>query len=457
MDGFRRSDALRCSRACVTRRDVLVGLAGAAAAAVPRGDVFAAEDGAVRRSTAAGTPAAAEPVERGVRRLADAVVRGSTRRLVDRDTGDFIEDSTAIGPRAAITIENGFSAWFSQNWLLADGMRRLAAALDEPRYRDYGEANLDFIYRHLPFFTRQHEAGMRAAAVGDGRLSPIGYHFTLSAPWHLGLAPLVAERHAATGDRKYEPFLGRAERFLAACPRLGDGTILRAGKGLLADDVVMTVPFLLRRWRASGAEAWLDAAVAQVRGAHRLLFDTERELFHHGWDSRTGRPAGGCFGRANGWLAAAQVELLAALPDGYPHHDELRAGFRRHMSGIDRAAAVAGGWHQLLDRPDTWMETSCTGLLTAALARGVNEGWLDGGLGANARQGWKGVATRILPDGDLIDICGSIDTGTADHYRTRPPLRGDLHGFGPVLLAGAEILRLDARQSVARDPAARTG
>lgn len=457
MSGFRRIAGPPASHATTTRREVLAGLAGAAAAAAPRGAAVAAEDDAVGRSSAAGNPTPPEPVERGVRRLADAVVRGTTRRLVDRDTGEVVEDSTAIGPRPGITIESGFNAWFSQNWLLAVGMRRLAAALDEPRYRDYGEANLDFIHRHLPFFTRQHEAGVQAAAVGDGRLSPIGYHFTVSAPWHLGLAPLVAERHAATGDRKHEPFLGRAERFLAGSPRLGDGTILRAGRGLLADDVVMTVPFLLRRWRASGDEAWLDAAVAQVRGAHRLLFNAERELFHHGWDSRTGRPAGGFFGRANGWLAAAQVELLAALPDGHPHHDELRAGFRRHMSGVDRAAAVAGGWHQLLDRPDTWMETSCTGLLTAALARGVNEGWLDGGLAATARQGWKGVAARILPDGDLFDICGSIDTGTADHYRTRPPLRGDLHGFGPVLMAGAELLRLDARQSVARDPAARKG
>lgn len=443
--------------ASTTRRKLLAVLAGAAAVAVPRGDGVTADRDDGRRAAAAPASPAPEPVPQGVRRLADAVIRGTTRRLVDRDSGEFIVDSTTIGPRPGITIESGFNAWFSQNWLLAEGMRRLAVALDEPRYRDYGEENLDFIHRHLPFFTRQHEAGMQAHPLGDGRLSPIGYYFAPSAPWHLGLAPLLAERHAATGDRTYEPFLGRAERLLATSPRLDDGTILRAGKGLLADDVVMTVPFLLRRWRASGDEAWLDAAVAQVRGAHRLLFDAERELFRHGWDIRTGRPAGGFFGRANGWLAAAQIELLAALPDGHPHRDTLRVAFRRHMNGVDRAAAVAGGWHQLLDRPDTWMETSCTGLLTAALARGVNEGWLDGGLAATARQGWKGVAAHILPDGDLIDTCGSIDTGTVDHYRTRPRRRGDLHGFGPVLLAGAEILRLDARQTVARDPAARTG
>jgi rhamnogalacturonyl hydrolase YesR len=451
MRAARRTDDGGAAGTGITRRRAVAVVAAAAGGMPPWRPAVAAEPAAPPREPPA------ESVEQGVRRLADAVDRGTTRRLVDRETGQAFEDSAGFQPRPAITIESGFNAWFSQNWLLADGMRRLAAALDEPRYRGYGEANLDFIYRHLPFLTRQHEAGMQAAAVGDGRLSPIAFHFALSAPWQLGLAPLVEERHAATGDRKYEPYLGRVERFLAACPRFEDGTILRAGRGLLADDVVMTVPFLLRRWRSTGDERRLDEAVAQVRSAHRLLFDADRELFRHGWERRTDKAAGVFFGRANGWLALAQVELLAALPAGHADRDRVLEGFRRHMSGVDRAAESAGGWRQVLDRPDSWIETSASGMLTSALARGVGEGWLDGGLAATARRGWKAVAARILPDGDLFDVCGSVDTGTVDYYRSRPPLRGDLHGFGPVLLAAADILRLDARAAVAREPARRQG
>jgi len=432
----------RVRRPLPTRRDLLAALPGGCAAAVMcvSGRRLTGADADAGKGAAGAAP---ERPERTVRRVADLVQRDTTRRLVNRGTGQSFDDSAGFQPRPEISIESKFNAWFYQNWLLADGMRRVAAALDEPAYRDYGEANLAFIYRHMPYFTRQHEAGMQAAPVGDGRLSPIGFHFDLSALWHTGLAPLVQERHAATGDKRYEPYLGRLERFLAAAARFDDGGFHRPGKGLMADDAFMTVPVLVRRWRATGDAADLDAAVAQVHAAHARLFDEERGLFRHLWDLRTKRATGAFWGRGNGWMALAQVELLAALPADHPRLGRTLEAFRRHMAGVDRCADLVGGWHQVLDRPDSWLETSCTGMLTYALARGVNEGWLDGGHAATARQGWAALGAKILPDGDLIDVCGSTDTGNLDYYLNRPRLQGDLHGFGSVLLAGAEIIRLD--------------
>jgi rhamnogalacturonyl hydrolase YesR len=431
-----------------TRRDAVTALAALAATCGLRARAPAAEGDGVRAPVAAPTPSAADRPpeqlpERALRRVADHVVRGTTRRLVDRVTGQTFDDSTGFQPRPELSIESKFNAWFHQNWLLADGMRRVAAVLDEPAYRDYGEQNLDFIYRHMPYFTRQHDAGMQATPVGDGRLSPIAFHFDLAALWQTGLAPLVQERHATAGERRYEPYLGRLERFLAGAARFDDGAFYRPGKGLMADDAFMTVPVLVRRFRATGDEADLDAAVAQVQAAHARIFDEDRGLFHRLWDLRTQRPQGAFFGRGNGWMALAQVEVLAALPADHPRRGRVLAAYRRHMAGIDRCADLVGGWHQVLDRPDSWIETSATGILTYALARGVNEGWLDRDRAATARQGWGAVGAKILPDGDLADVCGSTDTGNVDYYLNRPRLQGDLHGFGSVLLAGAEIIRLE--------------
>ena len=36
-----------------------------------------------------------------------------------------------------------------------------------------------------------------------------------------------------------------------------------------------------------------------------------------------------------------------------------------------------GMWHQLLDKPDSYPETSCTAMFVIAIARGVNRGWRD--------------------------------------------------------------------------------
>jgi rhamnogalacturonyl hydrolase YesR len=380
-----------------------------------------------------------------LRRVADAVVEQTTRRLVDGRTGRTFVESRGLAPAPEIRIESKFNAWFYQTWLLADGMRRAAGVLGEPAFHNYGERNLDFIFQHMAFFERQHAAGMRMDPVGDGRLSPIGFYFRMDALWHTGLAPLVIERHAGTKDPRYEPYLERVTRFLEACPRFEDGAFYRAGKGMMTDDPFMTVPVLLRRWKNAHDARDLGLAIAQILGTHDRLFDRERGLLWHLWDLKTKQPAGVFWGRGNGWMVLAHAELLAKMPREHPRRGEVLAAFVRHMEGIRRCQDAAGGWHQVLDHPESWIETSCTGMFVYGLARGVNEGWLDDSFSESARRGWEVLKTKVTWDGDLVDVCGSTDVGDLAFYLNRPRLQGDLHGFGSFLLAGAEVLRMQEK------------
>ncbi len=380
--------------------------------------------------------------ETALRRVADHVIVETTRRLVDDATGRIIPDTDGLDPAPQIRIESKFNAWFYQTWLLADGMRRTASVLKEPAYQDYGLKNLDFIDRNMAFFAKQDAAGMRMAPVGDGKLSPIGFHFKLDALWHTGLAPLVMERHAETKDVQYEPYLRRVDAFLEQCPRFEDGAFHRPGKGMMTDDPYMTVPYLLRRWKASGNAANLDSAIAQITGTHRRLFDADTKLFRHHWNLKTQKPAGVFWGRGNGWMVLAQLELLEWLPAGHPRRNELLTAFSNHMAGIRDCQNPSGGWHQVLDHPESWIETSCTGMFVYGLARGVNEGWLDASFAPSARKGWLVLTNKLTPDGDIIDVCGSTDVGDLAFYLNRPRLTGDLHGFGSFLLAGAEVIRM---------------
>lgn len=374
--------------------------------------------------------------------VADHVLQHTTRRLVDHGTSTTYTDSTGLAPKAELSIESKFNAWFYQTWLLADGMRRTATALKEPRYEQYGEQNLAFIYQHLDYFKRQRDAKMTAAPVGDGKLSPIGFHFQINSLWQTGLAPLVLEQYAASKDARYEPFLTRMRRFLEDSPCFDDGAFYRKGKGLMTDDPYMTVPFLLREWRFSGEAKHLDAAIAQILGTHARVFDTEVGLLRHLWDLKTSAPGGHFWGRGNGWTVMAHVDLLAELPKDHPQRGAVLSAFVRHMEGMRRCQDPAGGWHQVLTVPTSWIETSATGMITYGIARGVNEGWLDRSFAIDAKKGWTALQSKVLPDGDLIDVCGSTDTGDLNFYLKRPRLQGDLHGFGSYLLAGAEIVRL---------------
>jgi unsaturated rhamnogalacturonyl hydrolase len=373
-----------------------------------------------------------------LRVVAEHVLTQTTRRMIDRSSGQTFADTTGLAPKPEISIESKFNAWFYQTWLLADGMRRTAAALKEPRYENYGEQNLEFIFRHMDYFQRQHDARMKAAPVGDGKLSPIGFYFNLTALWHTGLAPLVLEQSEATRDARYDPFLRRMRSFIAECPRFDDGLLYRKSKGAMTDDPFMTVPFLVREGR-------FDEAIAQVLGTHQRLLDPDKHLLRHLWDEKTQSPAGEFWGRGNGWTVLAHAELLAALPKDHPRRNEVLATYQKHLSAVRDCADPKGGWHQVLDHPESWLETSATGMLTYGLARGVNEGWLDASFTETARKGWAALQAKVLPDGDLLDVCGSTDTGDLDYYRKRPRLQGDLHGFGSYLLAGAEIVRLQSK------------
>lgn len=377
-----------------------------------------------------------------IRRVADGILQQTTRRLIDRSTGTTFTESKDLVAKPEISIESKFNAWFYQTWLLTDGMRRIATALQAPEYANYGEQNLEFIYSHLDYFKRQNDAHMKAAPVGDGSLSPIGFYFRINSLWQTGLAPLVLERYAETSDAKYEPYLKSVQEFLRKNPRFEDGTWYRPGKGMMTDDPYMTIPFLVREWKRTGDDRHLADAVQQLMGTHKRLMDEKNGLLRHLWDLKKQEPAGEFWGRGNGWMVLAHVELLSALPPAHPSRPEVLEAFIRHISGLQRCQNERGGWHQVLNDSSTWIETSCTGMIVYGIARGVNESWIDPGFAPAAQKGWRALREKITPEGDIVDVCGSTDTGDLEYYKKRPRLRGDLHGFGSFLLAGAEIMRL---------------
>jgi rhamnogalacturonyl hydrolase YesR len=137
----------------------------------------------------------------------------------------------------------------------------------------------------------------------------------------------------------------------------------------------------------------------------------------------------------------AAAELLSAMPEDHPERARVLEIFRRGAQG---AAATQGGmglWHQLLDRNDSYLETSASAMFTFAIARGVNRGWLSPAYAPVAQAGWQALATRVRPDGRIEGICVSTTAAyDAVYYYNRPTELGAMQGYGPVLMAGAEVI-----------------
>ena len=64
------------------------------------------------------------------------------------------------------------------------------------------------------------------------------------------------------------------------------------------------------------------------------------------------------------------------------------------------------------------------------------------GYGPVAEAAWNGIATQVTADGKVEGVC--VGTSYADDYiyYYYRPRQDDIHGYGPVLLAGSEMIRM---------------
>ena len=229
--------------------------------------------------------------------------------------------------------------------------------------------------------------------------------------------------------------------------RLGDGTLARNSpmpNSVWADDLYMGVPCFAQMALLTGDGRYFDDAAKQVIQYYSRMFVAEKGLYMHGWIQEMSPHPAFHWGRANGWAFMATAELLSVLPKDHPQRAQVLNIFRAHAAGLRRVQAPSGLWHQLLDRPDSYEETSSSAMFVFALTRAINRGWLARNAWAPiVLRGWNGLTTKVNSIGQVEGTCISTGLGWDDtFYLTRPTDVNAAHGYGPIFLAGSEIIRL---------------
>ena len=278
------------------------------------------------------------------------------------------------------------------------------------------------------------DAALRARVLEDVR------------PWLSGERPLFGERisFAATAGTMIFSDLARAPG-----PDRDAATRLAAeGVALAASETAPGVPRRASGWsddfylgtiaavRAGDPEA-LAAAVRLVTTAAARL-QQPSGLFHHD----AGAPT--AWGRGNGFGALGLSELLTVLPPEHPERDTVLDIHRRHLAGLRAHQAADGMWHQIVDVPGSYRETSVTAMTLTAMARGLRLGWLDESYRPVVDRAWRALLAHVLEDGGLVDVCFSTGAGpTRRHYLDRPAVNGaDDRGGAMVLGAALEYYDL---------------
>ncbi len=229
--------------------------------------------------------------------------------------------------------------------------------------------------------------------------------------------------------------------------RLKDGTLARMrplANAVWLDDMFMGIPAVAWYGKLTGEKKYYDEAVRQIMLFKDKMWVPEKQLFRHGWIESMDQHPAYHWGRANGWAILTMSEVLDVLPADYPGRDKVLDLFRQHAAGLAALQSGEGFWHQLLDRNDSYLETSATAIFAYCFAHGINEGWLNAlAYGPETCLAWNAVSTMIDEEGKVNGTC--VGTGMAfdpAFYYYRPVSPYAAHGYGPVVLAGAELIRL---------------
>ncbi len=202
------------------------------------------------------------------------------------------------------------------------------------------------------------------------------------------------------------------------------------------DDMYMITAIQTQAYRATGAKKYLERA-ANTMVAYLDKLQQPNGLFFHAPDAQF------YWGRGNGWEAAGMAELLSTLPKNHPLRPRIMKGYLTMMDSLLKYQGEDGLWRQLLDKGESWPETSGTGLFTFAMVTGVKHGWLPKKTyGPAARKAWIGLVNHIDANADVKDVCEGTNKGfSVQYYMDRQRKTGDLHGQAAALWSAMSLLR----------------
>lgn len=345
-----------------------------------------------------------------------------------------------------IPVTNSFQRDSYLEWHYANGetmlgMLYLAEAANEIKYADFVRKFCDFTLEHLERFRYEYN-DLNAFRCINHRFFRRTMLDDTGGPTQPFIELLLKSENA-----DYRNVVGQMADYVSnEQVRLDDDTFCRPEPEpytIWADDLFMSVPFLLRWAKITGDRKYYDDAAHQIVRFYHYLFDEEKGLMKHGWFSRTGETSVAFWGRANGWVVWAMSEALLHLPKDHSEFERIRSLFGKHIRGLAKYQDESGMWHQVLDHPNSYEETSCTAMYVAGMARGVLNNWIDDKYRDNALKGWRALQQVIAADGTVHGICRGTGIGDSfEFYYNRQTFDHDPRGLGAMLMAGVEISKL---------------
>ena len=293
--------------------------------------------------------------------------------LVNRRTGATVSLQQAD---TGTIFKQGDFRLTSYEWgVTYSGMLLAGEATGDKKFTDYTLRRMKFISDVMPLFKQLFDKNPRAPNPVRSIIEP----HALDDAGALCAAMIKTVRTG--GSPSLRPWIDNFANYISTKEfRLADRTLARnrpQKNTLWLDDLYMSVPALAQMGKLTGDNKYYDDCVKQILQFSERMFNKEKGVYMHGWVEQMNTHPQFHWGRANGWAILTMVELLDVLPETHPGRNQVLQQLQAHAKGLVGYQSGEGFWHQLLDRPDSYLETSATAIYAYCLARAANKGWID--------------------------------------------------------------------------------
>ena len=152
-----------------------------------------------------------------------------------------------------------------------------------------------------------------------------------------------------------------------------------------------------------------DEAMKQIKGVREMQWNRDKKMLSHMWDCEKKEfVRKDCWGVGNGWTAAGLTRVIRALPSSFENEKEYLVAYLHDL--IDGCLAhmrADGLFHNIVDNPDSFVETNLSQMLAYSIYRGVKGDWIDGRYLEKADKMRSAARAKVDEFGLVQGVCGS--------------------------------------------------
>jgi len=247
---------------------------------------------------------------------------------------------------------------------------------------------------------------------------------------------VFAELAARTGDARYVNLVRKAADL--GFTETGEMKESMPFHDEMSDSFFMATPIVTQAGKLTGERKYFDLAARH--------FDFMQKLdLRPGGLYRHSPLTDAAWGRGNAVPDLGMALTLSDFPKDHPGYGRILQAFQQHMAALAHFQDEDGMWHEVIDEPGSYAETSATSMITFSIVRGIRRGWLDAATyQPRVDRAWQAVLARIGSDGRLMDICESTNKqNSLDAYLHRAAIFDkDPRGGAMALLLATELAGL---------------